>query len=141
MIFTYFICKKYKLDYSVTYNFLVLSQMACCIGHMFPCFFQFRGGKGILTTWSCTFLMGWKIAVILIFVFLFSLILSRIVSLSSILCAISYPILMLIFTYVHDINLVPFFISLVVSALIFFKHVENIVRIIKRIEPKISLKR
>lgn len=142
MLITYYTCKGYECRQFSFEFFLTLSQLFCCIGHMFPCLFQFRGGKGILTAWACIFFINWKIAIILILIFLLSLFLLKIISLSSILCAMAYPILMFTFdsARVKNLDILPFTISMITSTLVLIRHAGNIKRIVNRSEPKISFR-
>ena len=140
MIFGILVCKKFHYEYLGTYLFLMIVELFCCLGHMFPCFFKFRGGKGILTTWACIFFVDWRVAIILISIFLISLTISKIVSLSSIIVSVSYPLLVCVFNKIRlDISIVPFIISLLVSLMIIIRHKDNIIRLIHREEKKINL--
>ena len=122
---------------------LSLISFFCCIGHIFPCFFGFRGGKGILTAWACSLLIDWRIFLSLIVIFLVVLIISRIISLSSLISALFYPFLFLIFLpKIPEISYwISFLISLVLSTIVIVKHRGNIRRILAGKEKKISVKR
>ena len=63
------------------------------IGHVFPLYFGFHGGKGILTCGTLAAFIDWRIIMILLVVFAAIVILTRYVSLGSIICAILYPFL------------------------------------------------
>lgn len=117
--------------------FLLLSCFFCCLGHMWPCFFKFNGGKAILTTWACNFLIDFKISLGLIIIFLIILILSKIISLSSICAAVAYPILVFIFE--KNTCKYAFLVALILSILIIFKHRTNIKRLIRNEEKSIKI--
>ena len=124
-----------------------ISGMMCVIGHIYPCFFKFKGGKGVLTTWATMFLIDWQIAVVLITVFLITLLISKIVSLASIMAAISYPVSTFIICFFGDYlvtknlydMLFPTIASLIVGALVIYKHKSNILRLLNGKEIKISV--
>ena len=124
-----------------------ISGMMCVIGHIYPCFFKFKGGKGVLTTWATMFLIDWQIAVVLITVFLITLWISKIVSLASIMAAISYPVSTFIICFFGDYlvtknlydMLFPTIASLIVGALVIYKHKSNIIRLLNGKEIKISV--
>ena len=124
-----------------------ISGMMCVIGHIYPCFFKFKGGKGVLTTWATMFLIDWQIAVVLITVFLITLLISKIVSLASIMAAISYPVSTFIICFFGDYlvtknlydMLFPTIASLIVGALVIYKHKSNIIRLLNGKEIKISV--
>ncbi|MBQ6143049.1 MAG: glycerol-3-phosphate 1-O-acyltransferase PlsY [Clostridia bacterium] len=124
-----------------------LACTMCVIGHMYPCFFKFKGGKGILATWAAMFLVDYRVAIVLISVFLIVLVFTKIVSASSVCAAISYPIASFCSSYFwvykqthnfYDV-FVPVFFSLIISAVVIFKHKENIKRILNKSEKKISV--
>lgn len=124
-----------------------LTCLMCVIGHMFPCFFEFKGGKSILVTWSSMLLIDWRIFVILISVFLITLFFTKIVSLSSVISAIILPISAFVCNYFIDykhtenilVMYIPLIFCVVISTLVIVKHHGNILRIIKGEEKKLSI--
>ena len=126
-----------------------LSGLACLLGHLYPCFFKFKGGKGILTSWAVTLLIDYRIFFIMISIFLVVLVVSKIVSLGSLAAAISYPIITFLVTYFLDCDkncnvtyvLMCTGISFIVGAIVLYKHVPNIKRLLNGTEKKISRKK
>ncbi len=115
-----------------------LCGLACMLGHMYPIFFQFKGGKGVATSVGI-YAVCCPIAIISgLGVFALSTIISKIVSLSSLLATVTVIVLSLIF---HDdggtfvLQALP---SIAMGALVFFKHRENIVRLANGNENKIG---
>ena len=131
-----------NLPHKELYSYLMLVELMCCVGHIYPCLFKFKGGKGILTTWACIFFVDWKIALCLISIFLITLILSKIISLSSIVVSLSYPILVFLFSNnfsFEKISFIPLLISFVVSFLLILRHKDNIKRLVEKKEQKIGV--
>ncbi len=128
-----------NLSMSSVYFYEYLACLCCALGHIFPCFFKFKGGKAILTVWSSMLLINWRIFLILIAVFLIVLLLTKTVSLASISAAVSYPLSVFICYYFTDYIVfydslrlfIPTVISLIMSCLVIYKHRSNIKRIIK----------
>jgi glycerol-3-phosphate acyltransferase PlsY len=126
-----------------------LSGFACVLGHLYPCFFKFKGGKGILTSWSATLLIDYRIFLIMISIFLIVLIASKIVSLGSLAAAVSYPAITFLVTYFSDCSenfntayvLMCTAIAFIMGAIIAYKHISNIKRLINGTEQKISSKK
>ena len=126
-----------------------LSGLGCLLGHLYPCFFGFKGGKGILTSWAVTLLIDYRIFLIMIFIFLVLLVATKIVSIGSLAATVSYPVVTFIVTYfwdcskVHNMTYVIMctFISLIVGFIVFYKHVPNLRRLINGTEKKISMKK
>lgn len=122
-----------------------VSCLCCVLGHMYPCFFGFRGGKSILTAWATTLLIDWKIFLILISIFVIVLIFTKIVSVASIAAAVTFPISVWLTTYVMkssaswDIFTVSMVISLFISVMIIYKHRKNISRILNGEEKKLTI--
>lgn len=124
----------------------IYAGLACCIGHCFPCFAGFKGGKAVATTYG--FFLGitlfitqnWLITFILPIVSFFILLFfSRMVSLSS-MCAIWLTgIITLIFYFMHSISdiLVPISI-LLLSVFVTYRHSTNIKRIMQGTESHIQ---
>ena len=107
----------------------------CVLGHIFPCFFRFKGGKGVATCGGMVFMIDWRIALILLAVFFVAVLITKWVSLGSILMAILYPVLMGLFYKSVPITL----ISVVFAAIVLVAHRENIKRILNGTESKITV--
>ena len=113
------------------------------IGHIFPIWFGFRGGKGILTCGTLAAFIDWRIIMILLVVFAAILILTKYVSLGSIICAVLYPFLFWI-RYPIDKNIEEGTIMMTImafclGALAVYMHHGNIKRLREGTENKFSL--
>ncbi len=117
----------------VTGFFLAFTALAAVIGHIFPIFFQFRGGKGVATAIGGLLLLSFWISLFLIIIWLVVVFITRYISLASIITAALAPFFMLI------VNVNYFVPLLIMSLLIIWKHTENIQRLRKGVERKIKL--
>lgn len=108
------------------------------VGHCFPIYYKFKGGKGVLAGGSAILVVDWKVALIVWSVFIIIVVLTRYVSLGSILAGICYPVGTIIFLS-HEYWAIV--LSLATGGLIVWRHSGNIVRLFKREEPKFSFKR
>jgi glycerol-3-phosphate acyltransferase PlsY len=125
-----------------------LAGAACVLGHLYPCYFGGRGGKGILAMWAVTLLIDYRIFFATILVFLAVLFLTKIVSLASVSAAIFYPISVFFVTLFvpaaggHRIAYISVCtaMSLICSATIVYRHKSNIQRIMAGTEKKITNK-
>lgn len=112
------------------------------IGHVFPLYFGFHGGKGILTCGTLAAFIDWRIIMILLVVFAAIVILTRYISLGSIICAILYPFLFWI-RYPIDKNIeegtiMMTIMSFCLGAMAVYLHHGNIVRLRNGTERKFS---
>lgn len=107
------------------------------LGHVFPVFYGFRGGKGILCGAAATFVIDYNAGVIALVVFALAFLLTRYVSLGSILGAVSVPVTLVAKGFS---GLCMILIGLSVL-LIIMKHAENIVRIARHREPRFVFRR
>lgn len=114
----------------------MITGTAVQVGHIFPIFFGLRGGKGILCSAALALIMDWRIFVIIMSVFVLVFLLTKFVSLGSILAAISFGILFVVF-YQEQ----PWIwgLALFMVALAIFMHRGNIVRLIHGQERKTHL--
>ncbi|WP_286735271.1 glycerol-3-phosphate acyltransferase [Intestinimonas sp. UBA1698] len=111
------------------------SGLFCLLGHMFPCMFGFRGGKGILSGGTVAFLLDWRLALLAWGGFLLLTLLTRYVSLGSIYAAASFPVGTWLFVS-HDRMIM--LLSLIITALILWKHRANFMRLIHGKESKLT---
>ena len=137
-----FICKKLDIineTQSIPMEMLIkcLSGFFCVLGHIFPCFFGFKGGKGVATSGGMVFMIDWRIGLILLAVFIIVVIITKYVSLGSLIMAGLYPLLI----YAFHQDIVAALISLVFTAIVFIAHRENIKKLKNHTENKISLKK
>ncbi len=114
----------------------MLAGVSAMAGHIFPVFFGFRGGKGILSGAAVAAVMDWRVFAILISIFLIAFLLTRYVSLGSILAASSFPVTFAIFFPKEPWIWV---LAIVIAALAVYMHRGNIQRLLKGTERKTYL--
>ena len=118
-------------------NFIIGLGMAAVIGHIFPIFAGFRGGKGVATLFGMVLALQPVVALSCVGVFLFVLYLTRWVSLSSILGALMLPVCVL---WIWNENEMLYRIfTLLVAILVIFTHQKNIGRILRGVESRIPI--
>ena len=121
-------------EFTVTYA-KYWAALWCLLGHMFPCMFQFKGGKGILSGGTIAIMMDWRIALVVWGGFLVLAILTKWVSLGSIWAGASFPFATW-FVYRQWLLLV---LAILIGGLIVWKHRGNLQRILSGTESKFSL--
>jgi len=119
-----------------------IAGIAVIIGHTFPIFFEFRGGKGIATSLGVLLLTNWQIGLICLVFAIVLMAFTKMVSAGSVTAAILFPILTLFIGRQHFIVEGNYFIySLIIAAIVIFNHRTNIKRILEGNENKISFKK
>lgn len=113
----------------------ILFGICAVVGHIFPIYSGFKGGKGVASMFGIFFGLTPFIGLISFFIFMTLIFLTRIVSVSSICSAIVYPILICISGYSYSITFIAF--SIFSCLLIIVTHRENIKRLIKKEEKRI----
>ena len=108
------------------------------LGHTFPIFFEFRGGKGVATALGVLITLNWKIGLICLIFAVIIIAFTKMVSVGSILAAVLYPILTI---FMGDVKFLPVMISILIALLVIFNHRENLKRIKNGTENKISFKK
>ena len=114
------------------------------VGHTFPIFFEFRGGKGIATALGVLFITNWKIALICLVFAVVLIAITQMVSVGSMSAAVLFPVLTLFMgeNFIVAQGAFKYFIySLILAAFVIFNHRENIKRIMNGTENKISFKK
>ena len=107
----------------------------CLLGHMFPCMFHFKGGKGILSGGAIAIMIDWRIALVVWGGFLILAILTRYVSLGSCWAGASFPFA----TWFVYHNVVITVLGAVIGLLILYMHRGNIKRLLTGTENTFSL--
>ncbi len=127
----------YEINSDAFINLQLALGIAALIGHIFPLFAGFRGGKGVATILGVVFCILPVACSIALLVFLFTLLISRIVSLSSMIAGLSFPFILNLL--LHNQNKVLAIFSIVVSTLLIITHRKNIRRLLKKEESKVNL--
>lgn len=113
------------------------------LGHTFPIFFQFKGGKGVATALGVLLITNWKIGLICLVFALTIMVFTRIVSMGSVGAAILFPVLILFtktdFTVSEGSGYILY--SIILAAIVIFNHRANIKRILDGTENKLSFKK
>ena len=109
----------------------------CLLGHMFPCMFHFKGGKGILSGGAIAIMIDWRIALVVWGGFLILAILTRYVSLGSCWAGASFPFVTW-YCYTDPVIVV---LGFACGGLVVWQHRANIKRLLSGTENKFSLHR
>ena len=107
----------------------------CLLGHMFPCMFQFKGGKGILSGGTIAIMIDWRVALVVWGGFLVLAVLTKYVSLGSVWAGASFPVA----TFFVYRDPVLTLLGLLLGGLVVFMHRGNISRLLHGTENKFSL--
>ena len=109
---------------------------AALIGHWFPIWLKFKGGKGLATFFGALLATAWPIGLIAGAIWLACAFITRISSLSALAAAGSVPLIAFMMGYTHVAMMVA-----VMAIIIYIRHVENIGRILKGTESRIGSKK
>ena len=133
-----------KIAQSVDKAVLVqIAGILVVVGHTFPIFFEFKGGKGVATSLGVILMINWKIGLICLVFALVIMAFSKMVSMGSVGAAILFPVLTLFINtnFIVEANGIKYFVfSIILAALVIFNHRENIKRIANGTENKLSFK-
>lgn len=114
-----------------------LAGFFAILGHTFPIFFEFRGGKGVATALGVLITLNWKIGLICLIFALIIISFTKMVSVGSILSAVLYPILTV---FMGEASFGAIIISIFIALFVIFNHRENLKRIKNGTENKLSFK-
>ena len=117
-----------------------LAGIFVVLGHTFPVFFKFKGGKGVATSLGVLLMINWQIGLICLVFALILMALTRFVSLGSIAAAILFPVLAVFIhtNYLVNGNYVIF--ALLLAVLVVFNHRSNVKRLLEGKENRLSFK-
>ncbi len=119
-----------------------IAGLFCILGHMFPIYYHFRGGKGVVTA-AVTILMCNPFVFLILFVLFVILVLaSKYISLGSVMCMLLYPLVLdRINRWIVGYSTLEVVIAILMTILVVFKHKENIKRLLQGKENKFSFKK
>jgi len=115
-------------------NYQLMLGGAAVIGHIFPIYVRFRGGKGVATLFGMVLAISPYSTLVCAGVFLITLFLTKYVSLSSILAGFTFPLAVIVIFHTSVTSMVVF--SIAVSVLLVITHQKNIGRLLRREELK-----
>ena len=114
----------------------------CIIGHAYPIFFGFRGGKGVSTSIAVLFCINWIVATFVLTTFLVLFLITKIISIGSVLGAVEFPIFNFLINYNKGLDTIELVyivvLSVAIASLVFLKHKDNIIRLNKGEEKQLS---
>jgi glycerol-3-phosphate acyltransferase PlsY len=113
-----------------------IAALATIIGHVFPVWLHFRGGKGVATAVGAFLAMAPRAVLVVLAIFLVIVLIFRYVSLGSVVASAAFPILAF-FIYRGSSSVVDLAVMLTASLLIIFKHKSNIQRLINGTENRL----
>jgi acyl phosphate:glycerol-3-phosphate acyltransferase len=117
--------------------FGVLGAIFSVLGHSFPIWLRFEGGKGVATSVGALFALSWIAALVVCFVWILVFYATRFVSLASIVAAIALPVTVGILRFYNKVaSPMLLYFSLCLAAIIVMRHRSNISRLLKSTEPR-----
>lgn len=124
-----------------------IAGIAVVVGHTFPIFFRFKGGKGVATSLGVLLISNWQIGLICLVFALVLMILTKMVSLGSCGAAVLFPVLTLFINDHYTVltegknGNVYFIYSVILAIIVLYNHRSNIKRILNGTENKLSFKK
>ena len=153
LIFGYVAAQVGVGDTAVQYG-AYIAGFACLLGHVFPVYFGFRGGKGVVTSAAMVALTDWRVFLLVLLTFAIVFAIKRIVSLASVVCAALYPVYTFLFLFLvefegsplpnHGTHSMAYLLfataaSLFIGLTVIVKHKANIGRLLRGEEKPITL--
>ena len=139
----YIVGKLTKASVETSQMLILTAGVMVVLGHTFPIFFKFKGGKGVATSLGVLLMINWRIGLICLVFALLIMAVSRMVSLGSISAAILFPVLCIFINenYLIKANHFGYILfGIILCLLVVFNHRSNLKRIINGKENKLSFK-
>lgn len=119
-----------------------IAGLFCIVGHIFPVFYKFKGGKGVVTTAIAILMCDPFVFLVLIVLFVIIVAFTKYISLGSVICVMLYPILLDRFSKLFSGASTPYAVfAIIIAILVVAKHWTNIKRLMQGKESKFSFKK
>jgi glycerol-3-phosphate acyltransferase PlsY len=128
-----------ELSYETIVQFKIIAAVTVILGHVFPLFAGFKGGKGVATALGVIIAIHPMTACICLAIFLIVFLTFNYVSLGAIITAVIFPIILIFVFQEKSVPLILF--SIVIGTAVVITHKKNIVRLINGTENKMYLKK
>jgi len=115
-----------------------LAGFAVMLGHCYPLFYNFKGGKGVMAIGAVVIIIDWRLALIAWGTFILIILLTRYVSLGAILGSTAFPVSM---AFLDIGGVAELSIIILCVVLVIVRHIPNIIRLAKGTEARVSFKR
>lgn len=113
-----------------------MAGLACMLGHVFPAFYKFKGGKGVVVAAVTILMTNWKVGLILLLFFVILVAGTRFISLGSVMCMLIYPLLLS--RLLGNAPQITILFAFGLMLIVVLKHTSNIKRLLNGTENKIS---
>lgn len=145
LLFSFMNVGDYSIDNVVKIG-MYIAGFLCIIGHSYPIYFHFKGGKGIVTAAGMMLVLDWRVFLMILGTFLIVFVFSKIISLSSLVSAALFGFYTFILAYFVDHSSVLYITLCTIAAFgigvfVIIKHKENIKRLVRGEEKKITAKK
>lgn len=127
-------------EWNSTEMFGIAAAISCVIGHSYPPWLKFKGGKGVATSAGALFALTLAGGLIGIAVWMAIFWLTRYVSLASVTAAVAVPIVILVISRHNENARAIFYFSVCIAAVVIWRHRSNLSRLVRGTEPRFSRK-
>lgn len=116
-----------------------IAGFACFLGHIFPVYYRFKGGKGIVCLTAMLFILDWRIFITLFVVFVGIVLATKYISAGSVICSMMFPLLL---DRMNDTGIYMIeFVAIAIAVIVVVKHRENLKRIFNGTESRFAFKK
>lgn len=128
-------------DLNTLYYCQYLAGLGAILGHNFPVYFGFRGGKGVLSSIAVILILDFRIGLMLVVISILIMAVTRYVSLGSVIGAILYPLFVIALNMNNKEPYVPYYIalSIIIAGLAIYQHRANLQRLMSGTESKLDV--